>query len=250
MVKVVFIDGKYTGEIKLNEDVIRFIKESKIKSIALFASVQFLDLKKVELQLENLNIKVNKTKPKRTAEKVQILGCDVYDNSFKEKIIDKSDLILYVGDGEFHAKALLISQIYSKKVKDVLVYNPVNNKMKIMGMKDIEFIINKLKSNLRKYVNSNKIGIIVTTKNGQSYLDLAEKLRKQLDKNGKKAFIFIDDNINLQVLENFNFIDVWVNSACPRIGFDDLTSINSVVVNIKEAFEPLSYLEKLEELSR
>ncbi|MFA5993295.1 MAG: diphthamide synthesis protein [Candidatus Pacearchaeota archaeon] len=248
MTKTIFIDARYTGEISLNEDITEFIKETKIKSIALFASVQFLNLKKVESQLVELGIKVNITKAKRAAEKIQILGCDVYGNSFKDKIIEKSDLILYIGDGEFHAKALLISQIYSGNVKDVIVYNPVSGKMKVMGIQDVEVIINKLRSNLRKFVNSSKVGIIVSTKPGQSYLELAEKLKKQLEKQGKKIFVFVDDNINLSCLEDFNFIEVWVNSACPRIGFDDLTSTNSVVVNVKEAFEPLVYLEKLEKL--
>lgn len=248
MTKTIFIDAKYMGEIKLSEDIIRFIKESNVKSIALFASVQFLDLNEIKLQLAELKIKVNITKAKRTAEKVQILGCDVYEDAFNERIIEKSDLILYIGGGEFHAKALLLLQIYSGKVRNNLVYNPINNKMKVISYKEIEAITNKLKANLRKYVNTSKIGIIVTTKFGQSYLDIAEKLKKQLKMQNKKAFIFVSDNINFNEFENFNFIDVWVNTACPRIGFDDILNTNSAIVNIREAFEPLVYLEKLEKL--
>jgi len=112
--------------------------------------------------------------------------------------------------------------------------------------RDIKKQMNKIKINLKKFISAKSIGILVSLKPGQQQLILAEKLKLVLEKHNKMVFIFIDNNFNLLDLENFNFIECWVNSACPRIGTDDILSISKPLINIRDAFEPVESLEKLE----
>jgi len=74
----------------------------------------------------------------------------------------------------------------------------------------------------------------------------AKRLKEFLEKQGKKAYIFIDNNLDLRHLENYPFIDSWVNTACPRIGTDDIVNIKQPLINIKEAGNPVKALEELE----
>jgi len=60
-----------------------------------------------------------------------------------------------------------------------------------------------------------KIGIIISLKPGQNNFYLAKKLKDLLEKEGKKVFLFLFDDVNN--LEDFNFIELWINTACPRI---------------------------------
>ncbi|HLD38377.1 MAG TPA: diphthamide synthesis protein [Candidatus Nanoarchaeia archaeon] len=246
MVELLLIDAKWEGKIKLTDELKEHLKKNKIKSVALFASVQFTDLKDFIKELEENKIKVNITKAKRTNEKMQILGCDCYEDSFQDNIIENSDAILYIGDGLFHPKALLLSQIKSKNFKPIIIFDPIANKIKEINKKDIEKQIQKYKRNLKLFINSKTLGILVTIKPGQQYLNSAKNLKEKLKEQGKKAYIFIDNNINLSQLENYPFIQCWVNTACPRIGTDDILNIEKPLINIKEAFEPIKALEELD----
>lgn len=246
MTELLLIDAKWEGEIKLTDKLKKFLQEKKPKSIALFASVQFTNLEYFIKQIKKLGIKVNTTKAKRTNEPIQILGCDVYHDSFKDPIIQESDLLLYVGDGLFHPKALLLLQSKQKNIKPVIIFNPVSNQIKEINKKDIEKQTQRYKRNLKLFINSKNIGILVTIKPGQQYFSAAKKLKEKLEANGKKAYIFIDDIININQLENYPFIKAWVNTACPRIGTDDLVYIEQPIINIREAMNPIKSLEELE----
>jgi len=245
MPKVIFTNTEYKGEISLNKANLDYLKKNNIKSVALFASAQFLNLDKLKNQLKKEKIKVNITKAKRASEQIQILGCNISLDNFQQNIIKDSDAVLYIGDGMFHPKALLLAQAYNKQTKPLIIYNPLTRTTKTLKQDEIQKNIQKLKTNLKAFILAKKIGIIVTTKTGQQYLNLAQKLKAQLKKQGKKPLIFIDDKINIQELENFPFINAWVNTACPRIATDDAINISKPIINIREAFNPTKYLDKL-----
>lgn len=234
MVKFLFIEAAYNGEVKLTDEVLGLLKDKR--SVALFSSVQFVkSLESVKKQLAEKSINALTTKAKRTAVEGQLLGCDCAVDSFEDKeIFDKVDAVLYIGDGMFHPKALLLCQQDLTRQKDVIVFDPITNSAKTLTRKDIEKQKNKYQANLLSYLSAKKIGILVSTKTGQQYLNIALELKKKKD---KEYFIFIGDNFDLSELENFNFIDVWVNSACPRIGTDDLVNIHKPLININDVFK-------------
>jgi len=136
MVKTVYIDSGWGKEIKLGTDILEYFKEKNIKSVALFASVQFLALDTVKKQLADAGIAVKTTKAKRTHVEMQILGCDAYHDSFEENIIKETDAALYVGDGMFHPLALLHAQRFEKTIKPIIIWDPIAEKMKIITQED------------------------------------------------------------------------------------------------------------------
>ena len=248
MTELLLIDAKWQGRIQLTNELKNYLKKKDIKSVALFASIQFTNLNDFIKELEKNKIKVNLTEAKRTDEKIQILGCDCYEDSFKKNIIKNSDLILYVGDGLFHPKALLLAQkkeIKTNKFKPILTFNPATNQINLLEKKEIEKQIQKYKRNIKLFINSKLVGILVTIKPGQQYFNAAKKLKEKLKEQGKKSYIFIDDIINLNQLENYPFIQCWVNTACPRIGTDDILNTEKPIINLKEAINPIKFLEEL-----
>ena len=125
MPRLLLIDAKWEGEIKLTKKLESFLIKTKPKSIDLFASVQFSNIKEFLNDLKKLKIKVNMQKVKRTDKPLQILGCDCYPDSFEKKLT--SDMILYIGDGMFHPKALILAID-----KPITIFDPISDQIKIV----------------------------------------------------------------------------------------------------------------------
>ena len=80
-----------------------------------------------------------------------------------------------------------------------------------------------------KFHTSKNIGVLISKKPGQ--LDLKPlNLEKRFPK--KKFYFFLADEIRKEDLENFNFIDIFVNSACPRIAYDEFENIS--LINLED----------------
>jgi 2-(3-amino-3-carboxypropyl)histidine synthase len=245
MVDPLFIDAKWTGDLSLSKEVLDYLEEKKSKKIGLFSSVNFLHNDAVKKQLEEKGMEILITKAKRTHKVGQILGCDSYHDSFEQDLIKEADTLLYVGDGMFHPEALLFAQMYSKEIKPVICWDPVNKKMIVIDSKNIEKRKNAIKANLMKYMMAKSIGIMVTVKPGQQFIAKAQFLKEKLKEKNKKAYIFVDDTFDYRRMEDYPFVEVWVNTACPRIGQDDVRVAPKPLININEALNPESYLEKL-----
>ena len=172
MPRLLLLDAKWEGEIKLTKTLKDHLKKKKVKSIDLFASTQFAEINELLKEFKKLKIKVNIQKAKRTNKPLQILGCDCYPDSFSENL--SSDMVLYLGDGMFHPKALILAID-----KPITIFDPVSDKIKTVDRKDMQKELNKKKANLKKYLDANKIGILVTIKPGQQYFLAAKKLKQQ-----------------------------------------------------------------------
>ena len=81
----------------------------------------------------------------------------------------------------------------------------------------------KRKASYLNYLNADKIGVLVSLKPGQQKLSIAISLLNKLK--NKKSYIFLCNNINTSEFENFG-IDAWINTACPRMDFDNPKIIN------------------------
>ena len=227
--ELLLIDAVYQGEVMLDKKTLQYLK--KYKTIALYAAVQFSSrLQEVIEQLKREGIRAVSSKPARTKEKYQILGCDVYHGNLR--LQDSVDAYLYIGDGRFHPLALVLQQRGLPSFKEVVIYDPIAKKMNILTLKDVKAILNKSKASLKLFLLKKKIGVILTTKPGQQqYL---HSLRLEEKYPNKEFYYFVDNNINSKNFENFPFIEVWVNTACPRIGLDDAVFINKPLININE----------------
>ena len=192
-------------------DVLKVVKLAKLpKKIGLVTTIQFLkQLDKVKSYLEGLGHEVYLGG--------QVLGCNAGN---AKKISSKVDAFLYIGSGEFHPLRVLI-----ETGKKVIVANPISGEVGELSDIEIKEIEKKILGKYNKFLHAEKIGILVSTKTGQYNLDKAFALKESLD---KECFIFIGDEIRINELEDFNDIDFWVNTACPRLEDKNIISLEDL----------------------
>ncbi len=238
--KTLFLDAPFEKEVKLCQETLEYLK--KYKKVGLYASVQFCNqLKKVKEQLTELGIEIVTSKAKRTNVASQLLGCDNYHNSLNVDF-SEFDVFLYVGDGKFHPLALVYAQKDCKEWKEIICNDPIANTFNLLDYNHIKTILRKYRGSLKKFFAAENVGVIVTIKPGQEHLRVSYGLEKKYP--NKKFYYFIDNNVSFDQLENFNFIDVWVNTACPRVGFDDQEKFRKGVINLNDAFNAEENLSK------
>jgi len=109
--------------------------------------------------------------------------------------------------------------------KKVIVANPISREVGELSNAEIKEIEKKVLGKYNKFLHAEKIGILVSTKPGQYNLDKAFELKKSLD---KESYIFIGNEIRVNELEDFNDIDFWVNTACPRIEDRNVISLEDL----------------------
>ncbi len=233
MTSIMLIPARYTKKIVVPDDIIKRLP----KRLMMFSSVQFLSqLPSIEEQLKLKGKSIVMVKSKNflydgmTSENGQLLGCNMETFDSKNHG-EEFDSFLYIGDGVFHPKALLVNND-----KDIYCYDPKIDKLSVLKKELHDEIQKKNKGSIMKFLSSRHIGIIVTTKRGQNSSKRAEVLKKNIMEkwDDKEVFIFYCNELNFPELENFNFVDVYVNSACSRIGHDDTTRSPKPIVNIAD----------------
>ncbi|PIN80578.1 hypothetical protein COV16_00645 [Candidatus Woesearchaeota archaeon CG10_big_fil_rev_8_21_14_0_10_34_8] len=139
----------------------------------------------------------------------QVLGCS--------KLKTDKDVLL-IGSGRFHAINLAASS-----GKEVWVLD--NENLSKITRGEVDAMMKKKKMLVNKFLHAGSVGIIVSSKYGQEKMKLAKEIKTKIGKKGKKAFIFLADNINIWELENFK-ADIWVNTACPGLFLDSNKIVN------------------------
>jgi len=227
--KFLFIDAKYKGEVKLTSDALKELK--KHKTIALYTTTQFNHgLPKILEQLKKNGNKVVTSQPSRTSSEFQILGCDIYHENLRLK--EKCDCYLYIGDGKFHPNALLFEEIDSGKKRPVFIFDPVGNKFENLKYETVEKVIKKEAANIKRFHFAQNVGVLITTKPGQEHAHYFEKLKSKYK--DKTFYAFFTDNLSFSEMENFPFIHCWINTACPRIGKEDILNTEMALINVEE----------------
>ncbi len=242
---VLFLEAPYDGTVELCTATLNYLKKKKYTKVAVYASVQFCNnLSTVHTQLKDANITAITSRPDRTHTKGQLLGCDNYHSSLHlaEKELQEIDAYIYLGDGKFHPLALVYAQKDSDAMKEIICNDPMRKTMAILGTADIKAKLRRYRGALLKFWSAKKAGVIITVKPGQEHLRPSFFLEKKFP--DKKFYYFIDDTISFNQLENFPFIEVWVNTACPRMGFDDQEQFKKGVINLNDAMQAQEILSK------
>ena len=193
----------------------------KGEKIGLVATVQYLDsLKRAKEFLEKKGKIVIIGKGKFS--NGQILGCET---SSANSIEDDVDSFLYVGSGKFHPLGLAL-----KTEKPVFVLDTEKN--------DIYQIDKKLFEK-QKYAaialakDAKRYGILVSVKPGQQNLELAKKIKKDIESKGNKAYILIFNEIKPEKLLGLD-LDCYINTACPRIAIENRAEFKKPILNPDE----------------
>lgn len=204
--KTILIPAKIKS--KIDKSKILEISKKLPKNIAIAYSIQYKD---IAIEIRNILSKNHKI-----TKLIQVLGCS------KPKFSKDTSAILLISDGKFHA----ISLAYETKL---LVYILENNQLTKISERDIEILGKKQKASYLKFLNADKIGILVSTKPGQQNLKKALEFKKKLK--NKISYLFISNNINVNEFENFG-LNSWVNTACPRLDMEKSSIININRLNL------------------
>ncbi|MFH0861064.1 MAG: diphthamide synthesis protein [Candidatus Altiarchaeota archaeon] len=141
----------------------------------------------------------------------QIIGCNI-SNALKVK--DSVDCFLYVGTGRFHP-----IEISLNAGKPVYALNPIDGKIEAIPKEELKRWERKRKAQVALAVKAETFGILVSTKEKQYNMIEALALKKKLEGSGRKAFLFIGEELNPDNVLPFK-VDAWINTACPRIADD------------------------------
>ena len=226
--KIMMVEGRYKGGIDLSK-----LDTDKLpNTIGLATTVQFLDyVDEVKQFLEQRGKKVFIDKMRQKYEG-QLLGCD---QGGAEKIKDNVDAFLYFGTGVFHPLGIAINVN-----RDVFCYDPLHAIFSKIDSKQVETYNKKRKGAYLKYLEAKEIALLVSMKPGQNNFKKAADLKKHLVSMGKNAYIFVFDTLDFNQIENFPFVECWVNTACNRI-LDDYDKFPKPLVD-------LSDIEKIEKV--
>lgn len=194
--KTLFIPAKIKSEI--NEKKILKLSEKLPKNIAITYSIQYQDIAFKIKQVISTTHKITKL--------IQVLGCS------SPVFSKETQAILLIGSGRFHALSLAV-----KTKLPVYILNRDN--LEKISEKEIASFKAKKKASYLRFLNSDKIGILLSTKPGQQNLKKALEIKNNFNSKNKKTYLFIGDNFNSNEFENFN-ISSYINTACPRLDMD------------------------------
>uniref|UniRef100_A0A7J2TGD7 2-(3-amino-3-carboxypropyl)histidine synthase n=1 Tax=Archaeoglobus fulgidus TaxID=2234 RepID=A0A7J2TGD7_ARCFL len=212
------------------EKVCEVISRLKEKSIALISTAQYCHkLSAIKECLEKMGFRIELNKGKRAELPGQVLGCD-----YSAIRNSKAEAVVFIGDGIFHAKG---AAIYSGK--KVYALNPMN--LELLEIDARDFIRERF-SLVSRCVGLEKLGIIVSSKPGQKRLKLAEEIRRKAKERRMKAVIIYFWDVTPEKLENLPF-EFYVNTACPRISYDDFRRFKRPVITPQE-FDLLMGIKK------
>jgi len=215
--KLAFVDVRYKEQVTFPEEFLSKLPKRVILLLNIQFHHQYASLKR---QLEAAGITVLTVRPKHAWHDGQTLGCSV------ERWEEGQEAFVYVGDGLFHPTAFLYNND-----QPVHVYDPKTKRSKILTKEDIAGVQKARKAGLAMFYASAKVGVLITTKYGQQRMKPAMRLTQRFP---DKAFYFLlGDTIDFSKLEDFPFIECYVNTACPRIS-DDFAKLPRPMVNIEE----------------
>lgn len=215
--KIMHVEAKLDFDVKSLENIV----DKLPKSFVFATTVQFVDYIADIVEFFKSRGKeamlINASHAKYAG---QILGCSLFESKGP---------FFYMGDGLFHPKILKI-----RTDEDVYAFNPYTDNFFEIGEGDVKVLKGRQKGALVKFYSSDRIGVLVTTKPGQCLYKRAMIFKKRLEAIGKQVYVFIANTIDFNDLENYPDIEIFINTMCPRIAFDDTNKIQKSIINLED----------------
>lgn len=190
--KTLFIPAKLNSEVN-----VRKIQSLKLpESTAIAYSIQYKDIAKQIYDILSKKYKIT--------EIAQVLGCS------KQKFSKNTKAILLISSGGFHA----VSLAFETKLP---IYILEADKLRKISDEDVYAFEKQKIASYMKFLNSEKVGILISTKPGQENLKKAIAIENKLK--GKRAYLFLSNEVDTRQFENFD-IEAWINTSCPRMDFE------------------------------
>ena len=193
--------------------------------LILVSTVQFittLQSSKVLLTNEGFEVIIPQIKPLSPGE---ILGCT---SLCLENL--QADALVYLGDGRFHLESMMISNPHIS----AYAYDPYSKKF-TREYYDHITMLNTRQSAVSKASSLKNWGLIMGTLGRQGSSKVLCYLEKAIKEAGKTVVIVLLSEIYPNKLKIFKDIDVWVQTACPRLSIDWGTAFDKPLLNPYEA---------------
>ena len=185
----------------------------KGKIISLVTDSQHLhQVDKVKKIFTDQKINVRIGKGKGQLNDGQVFGCEFYPAS---DLKTEVDAYVFLGQSNFHAAGIALSTNLPTYVLD-----PYFNEVR-----EVTEFAQKLKRKatlaIYKAAEAKSFGVIVGLKEGQLSKVFALKIKRELEKEGKRVQLFALTDITNERLRNLKGIDAFIQVACPRISTDN-----------------------------
>lgn len=163
---------------------------------------------KVESFLKENDIQVIIGKGKGLMRDGQILGCN-FHTVFE--IREDVNAFAFLGQSIFHAVGVALATnkptfMLDPYYKEALDVTPMASD-----------VLKKAILSVYKALDASTIGIIIGLKEGQTRLEMAWRIKDELEKHGKKVSFIALHEINNERLIQLQKIDAFIQAACPRI---------------------------------
>lgn len=208
-IKTIFVPLNYLLKKENIEFIANVIKKQNLNKINLVTTIQYLEnVNSIKKELANKGIETIECKQTNRTKPNMILGCDC------STISDQLHQIVFIGDGAFHANNIAIMH----PDQEIIAISPLTKQVSHIRIN--EDFIRKRFGMIALARKATSFGILVSTKKGQNRIKLAITIKKILEKNKKKAYLLVSDYIKQDYLYGIN-VDCYINTACPRITYDD-----------------------------
>ena len=139
----------------------------------------------------------------------QVLGCNYSGDN------DEIGHYLFLGSGDFHPIGLVLHT-----GKPLALLDPYTGDSSEMSFGRIERILRQRFGLIMEIDNAKTFGILIGEKPGQMRRNLAIRMKRILEKHGRKGYLLALDHVSPDLID-FYPVDAFVNTACPRIAIDD-----------------------------
>ena len=162
-----------------------------------------------------------------TPEAGQVLGCSY---AAATKLPEEVDGYIFIGGGRFHPLGLAL-----RTGKPVIIANPYNGIVATLNESELMQLAKKRMALITAVRTAKTIGVLVSSKPGQSALADAMVLAEKLGDREVTAFLIYLDEVRADQLNNFTEPDAFIVTACPRIAIDGVSGIERPILTKAEA---------------
>ncbi len=155
----------------------------------------------------------------------QVLGCD-YSNV--KSVANDVDAFLFVGGGQFHALGIALNTS-----KPTVIADPYQNRAYSIN-EEAQKVLKQRYACIEEAGHANSFGVLIGLKLGQKHFGKALKIKETAEEIGKRVFLFAVREISPEALMEFPSVDVYVNTACPRVSLEAPAKFLKPVLTVNE----------------
>lgn len=199
-------------DIKIDIDhLYNLILKNFTDNIGIIGTIQFnSSVNRLKRMINGNNNKISGTVPQiKPLSPGEVLGCT-------SPIIKNVKNVIYIGDGRFHLESAMIQNPSLNYYK----YCPFTRKL-TKEFYNYNLMVQQRNSQINKFYKSENIGIILGSLGRQGNRKIMENVANHLNELGNfKIYKIIVDEINENILDEYDFIDAFVQVSCPRLSID------------------------------